>query len=126
MKTLTYTQPHHLSTIHDELIAAVPALAPEVGADGRRVARASVSGDGSTLTLRVPDDTDEAAVLAVVEAHDPTPPPPPPDPDAELAAAITAVSTSEIVDPAARAAMDALKAALLGGTRRGRVAGRPL
>jgi hypothetical protein len=46
--------------------------------------------------------------------------------DDELAAAITAVDTTGIVDPAAKAAVDALKAALLGKTRAGRVAGKPV
>jgi hypothetical protein len=112
MKTLTYTQPHHLSKLHDELLT-IPGLRP-VGEGEARTAAMSLSGDGQALTLRVPDGADEVAIRAVVEAHDPTPPPPPPDPQAELAAAIEAVDTSTIVDPAVAAAIEALKAALLG------------
>jgi hypothetical protein len=45
--------------------------------------------------------------------------------DAELAAAIAAVDTTGIVDPAAKAAVEALKGALLGKVRAGRVAAQP-
>jgi hypothetical protein len=124
MKKLTFTQAHHLGKLHDELLAAIPALQP-TGAGEERRAVMSVSGDGSTLSLGVPDDADEAAIAAVVAAHDPTPPAPPPDPNTELTAAIAAVDTTGIVDPAAKAAVEALRDALLGRTRPGRVAGRP-
>lgn len=43
------------------------------------------------------------------------------DPDAELAAAIKAVDTSTILDPAAKASVEQLKNALLGTTRKGKV-----
>jgi hypothetical protein len=46
--------------------------------------------------------------------------------DDELYAAITAVDTTAIVDPAAKGAIDALKSAMLGKTRPGRVAAKPL
>lgn len=124
MKKITFDQPHYLSKLHDELLAAIPQLQP-VEVDGERWAVVAVGGDGQTLTLRVPDSADEAAIRAVVEAHDPTPPAPPPDPQAELAAAIEAVDTTTISDPAAAAAIEQLKAALLGqANRAGRVAAR--
>jgi hypothetical protein len=123
MKTLTFTQAHHLGKLHDELLAAIPALQP-TGTGDERQAVMTVSGDGQTLTLQVPDGADEAAIQAVVAAHDPTPPAPPVDPDEELAAAIRAVDTSLIVDPATKAAVEGLRDALLGTTRAGMVAGR--
>ena len=68
---LTYTTPHRLNKIHDELLAAIPSLRPDLesGYPG-----AGVTGDGTTLVLEVPDDTDEQAVAAVVAAHDATTP----------------------------------------------------
>lgn len=70
---LTYDRPHLLTKLHGELLAAVPALVPAPG----EPARLLIWGDGTTLTLTVPDDADEQAIAAVVAAHDPTPPPPP-------------------------------------------------
>lgn len=46
--------------------------------------------------------------------------------DSELALAIEAVDTSPITDPAVAAAIEELKAALLGQARAGKVAGRPV
>jgi hypothetical protein len=119
VKKLTLEVPHHLSKLHDELLT-IPSIQP---VDGRAVM--TVSGDGQKLTLQVPDTADEGAIRQAVSSHDPTPPPPPPDPDAELAAAIAAVDTTGIVDPAAKAAVEALKGALLGKVRAGRVAAQP-
>lgn len=56
---LTYTRPHHLATLHDELLAA--GIAPAYLGDDPAVA------DG--IALEVPDDQDEAGVAAVVAAH---------------------------------------------------------
>lgn len=123
MKTLTFdNHPHHLNKLHDELLT-IPSVQP-VEVDGERRAVMAVSGDGTKLVLQVPDDADETAIRLLVDAHDPTPPAPPVDPDDALADAITAVDTSTIVDPAAKAAIEALKNALLGKTSLGRVAGR--
>lgn len=97
-KTLTFDVQHHLSKLHDELLAEIPEVRP---VDGEAVML--VSGDGAHLSLTVPDDADEAAIQSVVDAHDPTPPEPPPDPEDELAAAIEAATD-----------MESLKAALLG------------
>lgn len=57
---LTYTRPHWLPALHDQLLAAgiVPSY---VG--GR-------ADDPDGIALEVPDGTDEAAVAAVVAAHD--------------------------------------------------------
>jgi hypothetical protein len=74
MKTLTLRKPHHLSKIHDELLAAFPEWIETT--HGERRALHSLCGDGETLTLSVPDATDDVAVQAVVDAHDPTPPVP--------------------------------------------------
>lgn len=58
MTTLTYTKPHRLDALHDQLRAA--GIRPE-----------RLTGLGDTLAIVVPDGTDEAAVRAVVDAHDP-------------------------------------------------------
>jgi hypothetical protein len=68
MKYLTFTQPHELAELHGELLAALPALRP--GADGW--AAMSLSGDGPSLMIGVPDDVAEGDVAAVVAAHEPT------------------------------------------------------
>lgn len=123
MRRVRYSRPHHLTKLHDELVAAIPVLAPKPRKDGALYSPFTLSGDGTNLELQVPDDADTAAITAVVTAHDPTPPPPPPDPDAELAKQIGAATT-----------LDELKAALLGksgvlaaGTEdpQARVKGRP-
>lgn len=73
MKTLVYTIQHRLNKLHDELIAAIPALAP-VGVPPNRDAVFSISGDGILLTLIVPDAISEPQIQAVLAAHDPTTP----------------------------------------------------
>jgi hypothetical protein len=83
-----------------------------------------VDDDGKTLSgvVAVPDDLDQAKVQSVIDAHVPAPPT---DPDADLANAINAVDTSKIADAATKAALNALKAALLGSGKPSAVAGRP-
>lgn len=57
---LMYTRAHHLTTLHDELIAA--GIHPSyVG---------GVADDPDGIVLEVPDGTSAAAVAAVVAAHD--------------------------------------------------------
>jgi hypothetical protein len=71
---LTYHKPgHDLSALHDELLAAIPALAPVPGPDGP-VPVMAVEGEGPTVRLTVPDGTDTGAVDAVVAAHVPQTP----------------------------------------------------
>lgn len=57
-KTLTFTKANRLDALQDQLWAA--GLRPE-----------RVTGRGDAITLIVPDDTDEAAVGRVVDAHNP-------------------------------------------------------
>jgi predicted NAD/FAD-binding protein len=59
---LEYTVPHQLNALHDELIAA--GIAPTYLGDDPDNAP-----DG--VVLEVPDGTAEAAVAAVIAAHDP-------------------------------------------------------
>jgi hypothetical protein len=59
---LEYTVAHQLNALHDELIAA--GIAPTYLGDDPDNAP-----DG--LVMDVPDGTDEAAVAAVIAAHDP-------------------------------------------------------
>jgi hypothetical protein len=58
---LEYTVPHHLSALHDELIAA--GIHPTYVGDD--------PDDPDGVVLEVPDGTAEAAVAAVIAAHDP-------------------------------------------------------
>lgn len=78
MQPLYYIAPNGLvlTQLQDELMAAIPALAPVGG-------RASFYLTGNEATrevwLRVPDAVDPAAVQAVVNAHTPKTATPPPD-----------------------------------------------
>jgi hypothetical protein len=56
-RTLTYTKPHKLSLLHDQLLAAGVNLV-------------LVEGRGDDIMLTVADNQPEAAVDAVVAAHD--------------------------------------------------------
>lgn len=72
MKRLHFVKPNALSILHDELVAALPALRPvPVGADLRVSPVMTVEGRGDDIWLTVPDDADAAAIGAVVAAHDP-------------------------------------------------------
>ena len=76
--------PHNLARLHDEIIAALPELAPIERPDGERQARFSLSGRDEHIEIEVPDDLSEAAeaiIAAVIAAHDPTPTPIPTPPD---------------------------------------------
>lgn len=59
-KRLEYTKAHHLSTLHDELVAA--GIRPSY--------LATRPGTVFGIEMDVADDQDEAAVAAVVMAHD--------------------------------------------------------
>jgi hypothetical protein len=72
MKTLSYTQAHNAARLYDEMIAAIPSLAPTNGA-----ANLLISSNGNALALTVPDGTNEALIPPVLAAHDPTPTPGP-------------------------------------------------
>lgn len=84
MKTLHYVKAHHAGKLMSELQAAIPALRPVVGALGLPEAAYSLTHTGTDLWLTVPDAVDEAAVAAVVNAHDGAPPAPTQD-DTDLA-----------------------------------------
>ena len=79
MKTLIYSRRHRLGKLHDELVAAIPSLAPIPDGEFSRAVM-TLGGDGrlggTTIEIVVPDDTDEQAVAAVVAAHDGTTPGP--------------------------------------------------
>ena len=76
MRKLTYTKAHHLAKLNDELIAAFPNWI-KTNPNGSREALFSLSGDGSTVVLWMPDTQDEAAVAAIITTHSPTPAPTP-------------------------------------------------
>ena len=77
MKRLSYAKVNNLSSLHDELLAAMPALRPVLNASGDREAVMGVEGRGANIWLTVPDTADEAAIAAVVAAHDALAPRPP-------------------------------------------------
>lgn len=79
MKNLRFNKPNNLSLLHDELIAAIPALSPqpipgETSPDGQELMGPvmTVEGLGDDIWLGVPDEMDEAAIAAVIAAHDGT------------------------------------------------------
>ena len=95
MKKLHFFKPNALSRLHDEILVAMPGLAPEM----------RVEGLGDDIWLTVPDTADEAAITVIVQAHDATRPVPrTPDPDlAAWTAATTIVDIKAILaDPKLR------------------------
>lgn len=103
------------------------------------LAQIEVDGEPFNITMfRVGDDIDaagnkatanetaEQAISRWATAAFGAPPAPEPNPDVELADAIAAVVTTGIADPAAKRAIDELKAALLGSNSQGKVKGRPV
>jgi len=72
MKRLHFLKSNNLSLLHDELLAAVPALAPIRDAQGLGTAVMAVEGTETEVWLTVPDTADETTIAAVVTAHDPT------------------------------------------------------
>lgn len=99
---LTFNTPHHLSKLHDELLAAgfVPRL---------------VEGDGASVSLEFDSAVDEGAVGAVVDAHDPTPPALPLSPveriaalEAEVQGILDRTAATVVSDPDAAKVRDAV------------------
>ena len=70
MKQLRFSIANNLSALHDEILAAVPSTRPVVNGQGENVAVMLVQAKGNDISLTVPDDVDEAAIQAVVDAHD--------------------------------------------------------
>lgn len=70
MKTLNYTMSSNLSLLNDEIMTAIPALAPTRDANGAGTPVMITKGNDTSVQLTVPDDTDEAVVQAVIDAHD--------------------------------------------------------
>lgn len=76
MPTIDVEKRTDLSKLHDEILAAVPALRPD-----EKGPRLRVEGTDERVRLEVREDVkdvDEAALTAIVAAHDPTPRPLPP------------------------------------------------
>ena len=76
MKQLTYTKEHRLDQLTDELIAAIPSLAPVLipnDPDHAMQSVMTVQSTGTQITVTVPDETVDAEVDAVVDAHNPMP-----------------------------------------------------
>ena len=78
MKHLHFQTPNDLSLLHDELIAAIPALKPrsvpgtELDESPGLAPVMTVEGLGADIWLGVPDEVDEGAIAAVIAAHDGT------------------------------------------------------
>jgi hypothetical protein len=66
---LHYVKPNNLSQLHDEILAAIPALRPTD--EGPVMV---VEGLDDDIYLTVPDGTDEPSIAAVVAAHIPRDP----------------------------------------------------
>ena len=66
MKTFKYDIPNNLSGLHDELLAAIPALRPKPNAAGELTAIISLEGKGDEVWLRVPNAVRKADVDTVV------------------------------------------------------------
>lgn len=71
MRDLRVTKVVNASQLYDELVAAIPALAPTpTGPDGRLEAQLVIEQRGpKTAVVQVPDGVDPAAVDAVLAAH---------------------------------------------------------
>ena len=72
MKRLHFQIPNNLSLLHDELLAAIPSLAPIRDAQGNGAPVMAAEGTETELWLTVPDNADETAISAVINAHDPS------------------------------------------------------
>jgi hypothetical protein len=96
-KRLNFSKAHNLGQLHDEILAAFPALAPTPDGAGQRVAIMGVEGLGDGLWLTVPDGTDEVALAAVVAAHVARSESPPTDWQALYAAAASADARLDVV-----------------------------
>ena len=70
MKRLHFNQPNNLSLLHDELITAMPDLAPFDLGDGTQTPIIQLEGDGNDVWVTVPDDSDEGVIGTIVQAHD--------------------------------------------------------
>ena len=91
MKTIIRNYPHNLEKLHDELLAAIPALRPtEPDPRGRLLAAMLLTDQGDQITLQVPDRVTEADIDAVLAVHDPTPLPPAPNSREARVAAVRA------------------------------------
>ncbi|MGE3272686.1 MAG: hypothetical protein AB7P40_28360 [Chloroflexota bacterium] len=131
---LTIEHPHILAALHDEIEVAVPALRaatvehlPGSPISGPiKVARWTLSGDGTTVRAEIPDDVDPDQVAAVIAAHDPKTvevPQPLPTRDERLRttieqgkAALAGASTLAQVKAVFSATLDGLGDAITGGS----------
>ncbi len=64
--TIKRTKAHKLTLLHDELLAAFPALRETLRVEGP-----TPDDPPNTIRLTVPDGTDEGAIVAIVQAHNP-------------------------------------------------------
>lgn len=72
MKRLEFDRAHDAGQLLGEL-SALPDLQPTVEPDGERTARFAFKTLGERIVVEIPDEADEQAVQAVVEAHRPAP-----------------------------------------------------
>jgi hypothetical protein len=70
MKTLDFNRPNNLGLLADELLAAVPVLRPVEDSSGVLQQITRIEARGADIHLEVPDDADESAIQAIVDAHD--------------------------------------------------------
>ena len=89
MQRQTWDIPHNGPKLYLEIVAAIPALAPDTHA----VARFLLESAGTLLILTLPDNTDVAALGAVIAKHNPTPLPVPPSPAQTAVSALQVAAT---------------------------------
>jgi hypothetical protein len=68
MKSITIAKAVDGAKLMDEIFAAIPSLRPR-DVNGVKTPRIGVSATDTQVTIELPDDADEAAVRAVVAAH---------------------------------------------------------
>ena len=89
MKSLRRSKAVNSARLYEDVIAALPELAPTpTGPGGLPEAQVVVEVLGGDVRVSVPDEVDDAALAAVIDRHVNTPLPPPPHPHKPHADAI--------------------------------------
>lgn len=69
MKQLYFSRPNNLSQLHDEIMVAIPSLAPIRDQEGVGTPVMAIEGIGDEIMLSVPDDAQDASIESVVRGH---------------------------------------------------------
>lgn len=71
MQALSVSKPNSPAQLYDELIDAIPSLAPVPGEGGRNVSVLSLVANGNEISIVFPEGVPVSDVSAVVAAHKP-------------------------------------------------------